>query len=104
MYSLSDKQSIIQALSSHFILVTKKAEINQLGEGLDHLGLLSLFKQYPDVGIKILLPDETSTSASCMIDLFDINYSPFGSNNGMKEEVIILFYDYLQDVEGKEGK
>ena len=41
MYSLANKQSIIQALSTHFILFTRKAEIDQLGQGLDHVGLLS---------------------------------------------------------------
>ena len=102
MYSLANKQSIIQALSTHFILFTRKAEIDRLGQGLDHVGLLSLLKQYPGVGLNIFLPDETILTASYMIDLLDVNYSPLGSNNRAKEEeVMIMFYNYLQVVEGR---
>lgn len=51
----------------------------------------------------MMLSNTTETlTAAAMIDLFHVEYSSCGSNNRQKEEAsIIMFYDYLQDIEGK---
>ena len=70
-------------------------------EGLNEHGLLSLMKKYPECA-RLMLSNATETlTAQAVIDLFNVEYSPHGSNNRQKEEAtIIMFYDYLQDIEG----
>lgn len=82
--------------------MSSKGQIDQMMEGLNEHGLLSLMKKYPECA-RVMLSNATEVlTAAAMIDLFQVEYSSCGSNNRQKEEAsIIMFYDYLQDIEGK---
>eukprot|EP00731_Ephydatia_muelleri_P016024 Em0009g448a len=99
-YHLTDKSHILRILCIHQTILSSKGQIDQMMEGLNEHGLLSLMKKYPECA-RVMLSNATEVlTAAAMIDLFQVEYSSCGSNNRQKEEAsIIMFYDYLQDIE-----
>ena len=86
----------------HHTILSSKGQIDQLMEGLNEHGLLSLMRKYPECAQLMLLNGTETLTAQAMIDLFNVEYSSCGSNNRQKEEAsTIMFYDYLQDIEGR---
>ena len=46
---LMDKENLCKAVREYYTLIKVLPEINQFGEGLDSLGMLSMMRQYPDL-------------------------------------------------------
>ena len=101
-YHLTDKPSILRILFIHHTFLSCKGQIDQLMEGLNEHGVLSLMKKYPECACVMLSNSTETLTAAAMIDLFHVEYSSCGSNNRQKEEAsILMFYEYLQNIEGK---
>ena len=76
------------------------AELTQLKNGLlQTLQFDKLARQYPvELWSLLALSKSEQVTSAYLQDLFP---SPLGSNSGSGEERAIIFYDYLQECEGK---
>lgn len=102
-YTLDDKENLVKLFCLQNTIICRKAEVDQLIEGLNEFGLLDVMRKYPEKGYEMFIQTEISKlTADKLIDLFKVQLSPSGSNrNAMEEQVLIWWYDYLLDVEGK---
>ena len=101
LYTIDDKARIFRQVHLHSVLLSRKGEVDQLADGLNVHGLLKLFQEYPDHGYQYLTSKQHQLLASTLVDLFDLDLSPPGSNKRTREErTVIMWYDYLQDIEG----
>ena len=77
-----------------------KAELDNLQEGLEELGVLSLLLDNPRILRQLFLAQFQCLSADLMQDLFDVQFSPLGANTIEKEEQQVLFWiNFLHEVE-----
>lgn len=82
----------MQSLASYFTVVKVKAQIDQIVEGLNTLGVLNLLRANPRKGRQLLIYREPETlTADAVIDLFTPRYSPVGSNQREDEEQAVLY-------------
>ena len=95
--------NLVKVLCLQNTILCRKAQIDQLIEGLNEFGLLEIIRKYPEEGHKMFFQtNNTILTADKLIDLFKVQISPAGSNQkAIEEQVIIWWYDYLVDVEGK---
>lgn len=101
LYTIEEKARIVRQLHLHFVILLRKGEIDQLAEGLNVHGLLKLLKDYPEHGYQFFASKQQKLLASSLVDLFHVDLSPPGSNKRkVEEQTVIMWYDYLQDVEG----
>ncbi len=98
----SDRHHIVQSSALHYSVLSVKAELDQLANGLRALGVLDMVQANP----KLLRPLFLFTAsppltAGQTIDLFRPNLSPIGSNRRDDEEsIVMLWVNYLQNIEG----
>ena len=100
--TLADKVNIVRTLSLHYLIYANWAEIDQLVDGLKTLGILKLMQQHPH-HFRPLLQSTTKPllTSSQMLKLFQPVWSPKGSNQREKEELIILNWTtYLDETQG----
>ena len=103
--TLADREDIVKSLSLHNLIYANKAEIDQLKEGLQTHGVLSLMERYPHL-FRPLLQSTTKPllTASQMMALFKPQWSLQGSNRREKEELIMLNWTtYLDETQGTVG-
>lgn len=101
-YHIDDIPTILRLICLHFIILQRKAEIDQLIEGLNDLGFLEFLKEHPGSG-QLLLTSKggTKLTAAKLEDLFTIHFSEKGSNKRCEEEqVVMMWLEFLRDVEG----
>ena len=100
---LGDRTHIIRSLAAHFTIYSVKAELDQLREGLSVMGVLQLLKENAPVMCPLLLSQKPrNLTAEYMIQIFDIKFSPQGSNRREEEEEVSMrWIQYLQMIEGK---
>lgn len=101
-FTVADKDDIVKSLSLQYLIYANRAEIDQLKDGLQTLGVLQLMQQYFYL-FRPLLQSTTkpSLTASQMLRLFHPMWSPIGSNRREKEELIILNWTtYLNELQG----
>ena len=92
----------MRCISLHY-LYSVYAEINQLRKGLlETLNLNKLADKHPMELWSLLAASKAEIlTAVDMQDLFQVQYSPRGSNNRLLEENVIMhMYDFLQECEG----
>jgi len=97
-----DKKKMIDIVVLHFTIVNSLAEIEQLHQGLAFLKFDRLMKSHTDLIITVFRPSQSLNTASYLQDEFRITLSPKGSvKRTAKEGILILWYQYLENVEGK---
>ena len=101
-YCMDDIPTILHLLCLHFIILQRKAEIDQLVECLNDLWFLKFLKKYPGAGRLLLTcSGHTKLTAAKLEDLFTIHFSEEGSNKRCEEEQIVMMWlEFLRDVEG----
>ena len=100
-YHITDKQSILHLFCLHFVILQRKAEIDQLMEGLNDLGFLQFLKMHPGPARSLLVSGRQKLTAASLEQLFLVRFSEPGSNRRCEEErVMMMWLEYLQDVEG----
>lgn len=97
-----DLDRIVQAFATHFSIVCVKAELDQLTEGLNALGILDLIRSNPNKMRQLFFSgNEVSLTADKMLAMFHSNLSPLGSNRRESEEAVLMkWVNYLQKIEG----
>ena len=98
---LVDLPSVIDLFTSHSTLISVKAQLDQISDGLKHAHILELFIRNPRRMGDLLLYQETSITASELISLFQPNLSPIGHIQREAEEAVIVYFsEFVQHVEG----
>ena len=100
--TLADKVNMVRTLSLHYLIYANRAEIDQLMDGLKTLGILQLMQQHPQL-FRPLLQSATKPllTSSQMLKLFQPVWSPNGSNQREKEELVVLNWTtYLDEMQG----
>lgn len=100
---LCDRDRIVQAFATHFTIITVKAELDQMTEGLKALGVLQLIHSNPKKMRQLFVREsKVKLTADILMDIFRFNLSPLGSNTRECEETVIMHWvNYLQMIEGK---
>jgi len=94
---------IVSSLASYYTVVRVKAQIDQMVEGLGVLGVLDLLRSNPQSAKQLFIHSKPlSMTADLMLMMFTPRLSPEGSNRREDEEqVIMLWANFLQMIEGK---
>ena len=99
--TLSDKEMIISSITLHHIILSCKAELDELKKGLSSLNFLDLLK-HNDCIRSLLEGRQTCLTARILQDIFVPEFSPHGSNARASEEANMMFFiDLLYEVEGR---
>lgn len=78
------------------------AELEQLKQGLKELGVLSLLHSHQKLLKPLFLANgKPQLTASSILNMFKVIWSPIGSNQREKEEAVILGWtDYVHGLKG----
>lgn len=97
----ADREGIISSLCLHFVLLTSKAELDDMLEGLKCLGVLTLIRNNPVVTRQLFIKGSPKhLTAEEMFDMFTPNLSPQMSNLRDKEAQLMNWANFLEVVEG----
>ena len=98
-----DKEEIATCIAKHFLIYMCKGELDQLKNGVKHLGVHDLMLKNPAL-FRPLLTDagKIRLTSSTVLKSFNIDWSPRGSNQWEDEQAIILNWtDYVNELESK---
>ena len=96
-----DLDQIVQAFATHFAIISVKAELDQIVDGLKGWEVLQLIRSNPNKMRQLFLHEEIHITADIMFNMFRSNLSPTGSNQRELEEAVLLKWaNYLQMIEG----
>lgn len=99
--TLSDRDCIVQFFAKHFTVVRVKAQLDQMIDGLKALGIYDLIKANPRSMHK-LFTSKPAPITSDVINLFQMRFSPEGSNRREDEEQVVMFWvHFLEMIECK---
>lgn len=99
----SEKDDIISSLCLHFVILTSKAELDGLVNGLKSLEVLSLIQSNPNTSRKLFVrsTDNNVLTADLLYDMFSAELSPLMSNTRDKKEAQLFNWsNFLHFVEG----
>ena len=102
--TLSDCDALVKSIALHFIIYSQKAELDDIGSGLDDvLEFGQLIRTHPTLFKPLFVASgRTKLHADIFLSLFDIDYSPRGSNQREREEEVMLNFNYyIQEFESK---
>ena len=95
---LSDRDRIVQSLATHFTIVRVKAQIDQMIEGLNTLGIYDLIKANPRIMHKLFISQPEPITSDFMLNLFQTRFSPEGSNRREDEEQVVMYWVHFIDM------
>ena len=98
----ADKQTFLRAVWLHYVLYSVYGELQQFREGLlETLQIEHLVHEHPDIVWSLLAYKPNELTAGYIQDLFDVHYSPKGSNDVKDEQAVIMnWYTFLVECEG----
>lgn len=100
---LKDCMRIVKLCAAHFTIHSLRAELDQICEGLDCMGVRQLMRDNPALLRPLFLPQPSCPlSADYMIKLFVTKFSPPGCNAREDEEAALLkWVQFLQLIQGE---
>ena len=100
--TIDDRYTLVKSIALHFVVYAQKAELDDIKRGLDYvLDFGKLTGTYPMLFRPLFfMSGYTKLRADSFLSLFEIEYSPRGSNRRKKEEVMMNFNYYIQELEG----
>ena len=98
----TDRDGIVSSICLHFVVLATKAELDQLVDGLNALGVLSLVKNNPILGRQLFVQGSPKElTAMILYDMLPAELSPPMSNGRDEEEAQLMnWINFLQFVEG----
>ena len=101
--TFEQKSVIVQSLIKHYLVHVCKSELEQFKQGCSELGVLDLFCSYPVLFRPLLIAGgKPKLTAKEIASMFQVQWSPQGSNQRETEEAVILgWLEYLDGVEGR---
>ena len=99
----ADREDIISSLWLHFVVLTAKAELDDLVAGLKSLDILSPVRENPVLSCQLFIKGTPKClSADTLYDMFTADLSPSMSNWRDKEEAqLVNLANFLQFIESK---
>lgn len=100
---IEDKEKITICIAKHFLIYVCKGELDQLKSGMQHLGVLDLmFRHSALLGPLLTVSGIPQLTSSVLLELFNVDWSPEGSNQREIEEAVILNWtEYVRELESK---
>ena len=101
--SSSLRNAFVSAVAKHYTILKCRAELDQLVQGLETLGVLQLIRSNPCMMRQLFTGtgQEQKLTAELLFDLFPPQFSSVGSKRREQEEKIVMLWDnYLQMVQG----
>ena len=87
---------------SHSTVISVKAQLDQIAEGLEAARILYLFKKNPKRMGELLMYEEKKVTSYMLVALFEPKFSARGHNNREAEEAAVMYWiGFIQHVEGK---
>ena len=100
--TISDKDDISRSMSLNYVIFSQKAELDAIKSGFDCLNFSHLVQCFPSL-LKPLFVESgrKQLTASFVLDMFHVSYSPQGSNKRPREEEVVLHWNYyVTELEG----
>ena len=101
--TIDDCDTLVKSISLHFIVYSQKAELDDIKRGLDFvLEFGQLTRAHPMLFKPLFVASGQPTlRADSFLSLFEIDYSPHGSNRREREEAVMMNFNYyIQELEG----
>lgn len=99
LYKLSDKNTIVKLMTLRLVILTRKAELDQIAEGLKENNFLEFLRSNPTNAKRLFVYKPKHLTAAGFEELFIIHYS---TPSIKQEEMTIEFWsEYIQEVESK---
>ena len=97
-----EKKQTALSLAIHYLIYISKAELDQLKEDLDYLGVRSVMCCNHLIMKPLLLESgKPKLTATTLLATFEVKWSLQGSNQREKEEAVIFGWtEYVHDTEG----
>ena len=98
-----DKDQLVLAFIKNHLIYSCKGELDQLKEGLECLGVLKLLQDYPKLMRPLFLASgKQCLSATELLSLFTVAWSPVGSSaRELEESVIFIWTNYVHECAGQ---
>lgn len=97
---LSDCRRIVQSISRYFTVVRVKAQIDQMLDGMNALGIGELIRSNPRTIHKLFMTQPEPITPDSLLNLFRTMFSPEGSNRREDEEQVIMYWvNFLEIIE-----
>ena len=99
---MEDRAKLIRCIAMHFVVYSQKAEFDDIRQGLeDVLKFGSIIGKHAELLLPLFVSSgRAKLNATSFFSLFEIEYSPLGSNSREREEGVILFNYYIEELEG----
>lgn len=91
--TIDDKNHLASAFLTNFLISSCKGELDQLREGLSHLDVLEVIRDYPSLVLMkplLLVSGKPTLTTKQLLDLFKVIWSPEGLNSRVCEEAVIF--------------
>ena len=100
--SYSKRYDLISSIAKHFSIYVVKSELDQMICGIaETLHALELIRENATLFRPLFVYSQKIYSANDIYDIFSPKLSPDGSNRREREEaVIMLWINFLQDIQG----
>ena len=93
-------ECLVSAVAKHYSVISCKAELDQILEGLDTMQVLDLIRGNPSIMRQLLVyMTPKKITADYILRLFSEKYSPVGSNTH-EEAATMKWINFIQNVEG----
>ena len=96
--TIDDKASLIWYICLHYTLLYALLHLGQFINGLKLYGLLEVIRQVPEKArVQFQVCEESQLTAEIVDELFEVQFSPEGSNKQPKEEAIEFHFTTLME-------
>jgi hypothetical protein len=97
---LEDCRRIVSTISKYYTIVQAKAQLDQMVEGLNVLGVHDLMKLNPHAFRKLMIEPDVQINADYILNLFRTDFSDAGSNKrDVEEQAVIYWVNFIQLIE-----
>ena len=102
LVTYSDKQTFFRSVWLHYVIYSVYGELEQFRDGLlETLQIEHIVHEHPEVFWSLIASKDNELTAGCIQDLFEVQYSPKGSNNAKAQQAVIMnWYTFLIECEG----
>jgi len=102
-YKVENKDEIVKSMHLRLTILSRKAELDQISDGLNDNGLLSVLKKYPSEAINYFM-QSGGTGLVQAVHLQENIYVAYSDNTEKKNEekkIMEWWHEYISDVESK---
>lgn len=96
--TLSDSDHIVKFSAKHSTVVRVKAQLDQVIDSLNVLGIYELIKANPHAMHKLLVSKPVPMASDFIMDLFQTRFSAEGSNRREDEEPVMMYWVHFLEM------